>query len=195
VFGIAFIIAPALGSALMHFGMRAPIFFTGALAIINAISAYFIIPETLVTKNTSKLQWHPFTPVIKAFRHEALRMWYIVWTIIMFGLACYQSAFALIVEKYFHIGSKYSGYLLTVVGVSIAINQAFLLRQFWLKYFHNRALITITTIGLTIGFAIAGWTISLWILVATIVFTAFFQSTLRPVFQSEIVKHSDKNER
>jgi sugar phosphate permease len=75
------------------------------------------------------------------------------------------------------------------------VNQAVLLRKFWLKHFHNRALIAITTIGLAIGFAIAGWSSSVLLLVLVLIFTAFFQSTLRPVFQSEIVKHSDPKER
>ncbi len=196
VFGIAFIIAPALGSSLMHFGMRVPIFFTGFLALANAISAYFILPETNINKRTEgKLQWHPFTPVIKAFKHAGLRTWYLVWTIVMFWLAAYQSAFALILDKYFHVGSKYSGYIFTIVGLAIAFNQAVLLRKFWLKRFHNRALIAITTVWLAIWFAIAGWTSSLIVLIIALIFTAFFQSTLRPVFQSEIIKHSDVRER
>ena len=80
-------------------------------------------------------------------------------------------------------------------GIAIAVNQAVLLRKFWLKKFHNRALIAITTIGLAVAFAIAGWTSSLLVLVFVLIFAAFFQSTLRPVFQSEIIKHSDIRER
>ena len=195
VFGIAFIIAPALGSALAHFGMRTPIFFTGFLALANAISTWIMLPETIVHKNITKLVWQPFTPVIRAFQHEGLRIWYLVWTIVMFGLAAYQSAFALILEKDFHVGSRYSGFVFTIVGLAIALNQGILLRKFWLKYFHSRALIAITTIGLAIGFGIAGFTNSLLVLIAILIVTAFFQSTLRPVFQSEIIKHTDARER
>lgn len=60
-----------LGSALMHFGMHVPIFFTGFLALANAISAFIILPETNKNKKTDKrLEWHPFSPVIKAFKHK-----------------------------------------------------------------------------------------------------------------------------
>ena len=113
----------------------------------------------------------------------------------MFGLAAYQSAFALILEKDFHVGSKYSGFIFTIVGVAMAINQALLLRQFWLKKFHNRALIAITTVGLAISFAIAGWTGSILVIIAMMAISAILQSTFRPVFQSEIIKHSDAHER
>ena len=71
VFGIAFIIAPALGSGLAHFGMRTPIFFTGFLALANAISAFFILPETNTNKKEDKkLEWHPFSPITKAFKQK-----------------------------------------------------------------------------------------------------------------------------
>lgn len=50
-FGIGFIIGPALGGLVATFGPRAPFCLASALAVLNAIAMYFLLPETLDEKN------------------------------------------------------------------------------------------------------------------------------------------------
>ena len=46
-FGVGFIIGPALGGIVAGLGMRAPFVVAAVLALINAVTMYFLLPETL----------------------------------------------------------------------------------------------------------------------------------------------------
>ena len=51
MFGIGFILGPALGGMIAHFGLRAPFIAAGVLALANAAYGYFALPETLAKEN------------------------------------------------------------------------------------------------------------------------------------------------
>lgn len=51
MFGIGFIVGPALGGMIAHFGLRAPFIAAGVLALANALYGYFALPETLPKEN------------------------------------------------------------------------------------------------------------------------------------------------
>lgn len=51
MFGIGFILGPALGGMIAHFGLRAPFIAAGVLALANAVYGYFALPETLGKEN------------------------------------------------------------------------------------------------------------------------------------------------
>ncbi|MFC6591204.1 MFS transporter [Deinococcus lacus] len=45
-FGLGVVFGPALGGALSHFGLVAPVFFSAGLGLLTAVAAYFLVPET-----------------------------------------------------------------------------------------------------------------------------------------------------
>jgi MFS transporter, DHA1 family, tetracycline resistance protein len=46
-FGAGFVIGPAIGGLLGHYGARAPFFVAGGMALANLAAGYFVLPETL----------------------------------------------------------------------------------------------------------------------------------------------------
>jgi DHA1 family tetracycline resistance protein-like MFS transporter len=46
-FGVGFVIGPALGGLVSGFGVRAPFVIAAVLALVNAATMYFLLPETL----------------------------------------------------------------------------------------------------------------------------------------------------
>ena len=56
MFGLGFIIGPALGGVIAHYGERAPFYAASALALINLVYGYFVLPESL-----SRAQRRPFS--------------------------------------------------------------------------------------------------------------------------------------
>lgn len=50
-FGFGFIIGPALGGLLAHWGPRAPFIASAVLALLNALAMVFLLPETLADAN------------------------------------------------------------------------------------------------------------------------------------------------
>jgi DHA1 family tetracycline resistance protein-like MFS transporter len=56
-FGIGFILGPAVGGLLGSFGPRAPFFAAAALALLNVIYGYFMLPETLAPEARRPFSW------------------------------------------------------------------------------------------------------------------------------------------
>jgi DHA1 family tetracycline resistance protein-like MFS transporter len=56
-FGIGFILGPAIGGLLGHFGPRAPFFAAAALALLNVTYGYFVLPETLPRASRRRFTW------------------------------------------------------------------------------------------------------------------------------------------
>ena len=63
--GIGFILGPLVGGGLGGIDLRLPVFIAGGLATANAISTYFILPESLKTPNTKPLTVHDFNPIVQ----------------------------------------------------------------------------------------------------------------------------------
>lgn len=53
VFGLGFILGPALGGLLGNAGLRLPFYFAAAFALLNALYGYFVLPESLKPENRS----------------------------------------------------------------------------------------------------------------------------------------------
>ncbi|MER3483950.1 MAG: MFS transporter [Meiothermus sp.] len=53
IFGMGFILGPALGGLLGNAGLRLPFYFAAGLALLNALYGYFVLPESLKPENRS----------------------------------------------------------------------------------------------------------------------------------------------
>jgi MFS transporter, DHA1 family, tetracycline resistance protein len=63
-FGLGFIIGPLLGGVISSFwGLRAPFFVAAALALLNWLYGYFILPESLKPENRRPFNWKRANPV------------------------------------------------------------------------------------------------------------------------------------
>lgn len=66
-FGLGFIIGPAIGGLISDLGTHAPFVVAAALALINAVLMYFLLPETLDEAHRRPFHWRD-AHVIGAFR-------------------------------------------------------------------------------------------------------------------------------
>ncbi len=136
MFGLGFIIGPALGGVLSKISHSFPFWVVGVLALLNTILAYFYLPETNKNLNLSaKISFNPFVPILKAIKNKVLRATYTSW--LMFGLAFagFQAILALYLGKVFGIDAFWIGIIMMANGLITAINQGFVIRRFWLKRF------------------------------------------------------------
>lgn len=193
IFGIAFIVGPLVGGVLSHLSMKLPFIIVGILATINTILAYFFLPETNHNRNTNKISLNPFSPIIKAFKNKNVLPLYLAWLLFGIAISLNQSIFALYIVKVFSWTVIVSGLLMALMGVIISINQAFMLRKVWLKYFKESFLMIWMLIPFALGYLIMAIPFKFAFLFGLIV-TAFGQSTLRVVMNSQIIGFSNKNE-
>jgi DHA1 family tetracycline resistance protein-like MFS transporter len=63
-FGMGFILGPAMGGFLgEHFGLRAPFFVAGGLALANALFGLFVLKESLPAEKRRKFEWWRANPL------------------------------------------------------------------------------------------------------------------------------------
>lgn len=184
IFGIAFILGPLFGSLLSLVSRSFPFWFAGGLATLNVIGAFFFLPETHHDRNLEgKVNLNPFSPLWRAAKDAALRARYVAW--FFFGLATSMlySVFALYVGSQFGLKPAFIGFFYAGMGVLMAFNQGFLLRNFWLKRFKESSLEVWLFLSFAVAFMLMGLS-NVILFVLGMLVNVFSQSTLRVVVSS-----------
>ncbi len=141
VFGIGFIIGPAIGGALSSISHPLPFLFVGGLATLNVIGALFFLPESLTHPDREKkMALNPFRPLVNAVKDKPLRSRYIAWFFFGLSFSGMQSVFALYLGKVFGFNVAMVGTIYTGMGIVIFANQTLFLRSFWLRFFRESVL-------------------------------------------------------
>jgi len=130
-FGLGFIIGPVLGGLLGQFGSRAPFFAAAALALLNWLYGYFILPESLSAENRRPFNWKRANPVGSLLQ---LRRYPVIIGLIGSMLCLYlaghssQSTWSYYTMEKFGWNEKWVGYSLGFVGLTIGLVQGLLTR-------------------------------------------------------------------
>lgn len=192
-FGVGFIIGPFLGGILSSVSHTFPFYFVGALAMLNVIMAYFMLPETNNNRDHNKpIEYNPFLPLKRAIDNEKLRPNFVVWFLFMSALSTMFSIYALYVGDVFKFNAFKAGMLFALSGLIVILNQAILLKRFWLKYFSVTTLEFWPLLLLAIGFFFFSLKILLIFIIGQIILD-FSQSLLRVVMTSQVVGNVDAN--
>lgn len=197
VFGVAFVIGPFIGGALGHISHTLPFWFVGFLATANLIGAYFFLPETRnirPSQASAASVLNPFAPIIRAARDRVLRSSYIAWFLFGLATAATHAVFTLYLSRVFGYREFISGIIFAAMGMVIAVNQAFLMRKFWLKRF-KEPMLELVMLGIfAIGYLVLAIPYQ-WSLVAGLLGITFGQSVLRVVMSSQMVSKSQPSMR
>jgi len=126
VFGIAFIIGPAIGGLLSNISPTFPFWIVGFMAILNLINVIFNLPETHTIRNSdSKISLNPLMPIIRILRDRMILPRFSVWFLFGLAVSVQQAVFALYLGRVFSLGAFASGIFLTGLGVIITIVRSF----------------------------------------------------------------------
>ena len=163
-FGLGFIIGPVLGGLLGQYGARIPFFAAAALALINWLYGYFILPESLDQNHRRNFELKRANPIgsLKNFQRYPVIL-SLVASLVCIYLANHatQSTWTFYTMEKFGWNEKMVGYSLGFVGIMIAIVQAGLIRIIipWLG--QKRSIyfgLALYAIGfLCFAFATKGW--------------------------------------
>lgn len=149
IFGVGFLLGPILGGLLSRVSHAFPFWVAGILASVNAMSAIFFLPESHHNRSSEKMiDYHPLSPLIRAWRDKPLRPLYVTWATFAVAFVLGQSVFSLFVKETFGFNAFESGMAFTFIGVVLLINQTLLLQRFWLKKFDESRLQVIMLVTL-----------------------------------------------
>lgn len=175
MFGIGFVVGPALGGLLGTYGLRVPFFVAAGLAGCNVLYGLFVLPESLAPASRRPFDWRHANPMgslhlVMADRNLArLAM---AWGCIWFALGALQSTFVLANQARFGWGTQDNGMALALAGLGSAVVQGLLVRRIVPALGERRAAMTggvIVACGYAcIALAPSGWVVMLGIVLQSI---------------------------
>lgn len=187
VFGIGFIIGPAIGGWLLGYGVKMPFIVSFFLCLLNIICIIRGLPETNKFLAKAKKISLNIVSIFKNMFVSPEKKEYLVFFVVNLALMIYQMSFVLFLNQKFGISGEKSGYVMALIGLVMVINQWFLLGKFWLKRFSNKRLIWISIVWMMVCYAwafFAGWAP---IIIALVAISGVFQGIFRPVFSNMIL--------
>jgi DHA1 family tetracycline resistance protein-like MFS transporter len=163
-FGLGFIIGPAIGGFLGKIDIHYPFIAAGALALLNAIYGYFILPESLDKEHRREFEWkraNPIGTLKQMAKYENVIGLAASLFLIYFAAQAVQSVWTFYTIKKFHWDAGLRGISLTVIGVLVALVQGGLIRLTLPKLGYQRSiwlgLLFYSTGLLLFAFATQSW--------------------------------------
>jgi DHA1 family tetracycline resistance protein-like MFS transporter len=192
VFGLGFVIGPAVGGYLGNINLRFPFWAAAALSLVNAMYGYFVLPESLPPERRAKSAWHMANPLgsLKLLRsHPQLAGLSIVTTLYYLAQNSLPSMWALYTEYRYLWNRRDVGLSLSIVGVFAAIVSGGLVGPIVKRFGERRSLLS----GLFFGFlGFLGFSLAPrgWMLLAAVPFIALW-GIAAPAIQALMSRHVD----
>ena len=175
MFGLGFILGPAMGGLLGSVNIHLPFFVAGGLAVMNWLYGWFVLPESLPPEKRRPFEWKRANPVAAMRGLAALKgVGGLVVVIALASLAQFtmHTSWVLYTTFKFGWGPAQNGASLFAVGVMSALVQGYLLKHM-LKRWPPR---TLATVGLMassatyLGFGLVpeGWMMYIVIIIGTL---------------------------
>ncbi|HEX6279291.1 MAG TPA: MFS transporter [Pyrinomonadaceae bacterium] len=131
MFGLGFILGPALAGILSKYGVGVPFYFAAGLSLVNAIALFFILPETVKPGGVAQHSEHRnrFVELIASLREKAFGTINIVYFLLVTAFSIMTYAFVLFTAHRYGYNAEQNGYLFAFVGFVAIIGQGVLSHQ------------------------------------------------------------------
>ena len=190
--GMGFILGPVMGGLLGAVNLRLPFFFAGALAVINWLYGYFVLPESLPAQRRQPFKWREANPVTSLRALVALKgVGLLVPVVALSGLAQFmtQTTWVLYTTFKFGWGPSENGWSLFAIGLMSVLVQGVLLGRM-LKRWSPQRLAIMGLVSSSICFVLWGAATEGWMLYA-VIFANVLGFTVTAAIQSIISNAAD----
>ena len=195
MFGLGFTIGPALGGFLGGYSLRLPFFAAAALALVNWLYGYFVLPESLPVDKRSAFNLknaNPFGTLRRIRMYPMVAGLAAVFACKSLAQRGLENVWVLYTGFRYEWDASMNGYALGLVGIMAVVVQGGLVRPTVRRFGERRTVIIGTLIGafsfLGYGLASQGWMIP-----GIIIFGAF-AGVSGPAIQSLVTSRVDETE-
>jgi DHA1 family tetracycline resistance protein-like MFS transporter len=125
-FGLGFVFGPAIGGILSHWGMNVPFLFAGALAFVNVILLYFMLPETVTPDHPARVSaasGRGWRQLIDALRQPQLAFVLTIYFLSIAAFSIMTAVFSLFMMFRLGYDPWHSGWIFAFVGIISALVQ------------------------------------------------------------------------
>lgn len=195
IFGLGFIFGPALGGLLGGIHLRLPFFVSAALALVNWLYGYFVLPESLPPHKRSSFtvgKANPFGTVgrLRAYPIIAgLTLSFLCFSLAQRGL---ENVWVLYTGHRFGWNEMTNGLVLGLVGITAAIVQGGLVRPVIARIGERKAILAGTAVS-AVSFCCYGFASEGWMMLVIIVFGSL-GGIAGPAIQSLVAGEVDSSE-
>jgi len=192
---LGFIIGPGIGGQLTKYGIRFPFYAAAALALLNWLYGFFILPESISKENRRKFEWkraNPLGSLLQLKKYPAVAGLIISLILVYIAMHAVQSTWTFYNMEKFNWTPQLVGYSLTFIGVMMAFVQGGLIRAVIPKLGQERSVY----IGLAlyaVGFILFAFATQSWMMFAFMVPYAL-GGIAGPSIQGIISTHVPPNE-
>ena len=166
MFGIGFVVGPAVGGVLGAYGLRLPFIAAAILAGCNVLYGLFVLPESLPQNRRRPFNWrraNPLGSLLVVMANRDLGRLAIAWGCNWFALGALQTTFVLANQTRFGWDTRQNGMALALAGLGSAVVQGLLVRRVVPALGERRAAMigaAITAVAyLCMAFAPFGWVV------------------------------------
>jgi len=146
MFGLGFILGPAMAGILSKFGVHVPFYFAAVLSIVNAVALYFFLPETVKPGATNEVRSaNRIAMLFESLREREFRVVNILYFLLITAFSIMTYAFVLFTAYRYGYNAEQNGYLFAFVGVISVIGQGLLFERLVRRFGEA----TLTSIGCT----------------------------------------------
>jgi DHA1 family tetracycline resistance protein-like MFS transporter len=131
MFGLGFILGPALAGILSKYGVHVPFYSAAGLSVANAIALYFILPETVKpggVVHTGERR-NRLVELLSTLREKVFGTVNVVYFLLVTAFSIMTYAFVLFTAYRYGYNAEQNGYLFAFVGVIAIIGQGFLFQK------------------------------------------------------------------
>ncbi len=192
MFGIGFILGPAMGGVLGAINLHLPFFVAGTLALVNLAYGYFVLPESLPADRRRAFAWKSANPITSLKALAQLKgVGRLVGVIACTGLAqgVLYNSWVLYSTFKFGWGSDENGWSLAAIGVVSVFVQGYLLGKL-LKQFAPQRLAIFGLVSSMVAYALWGAAVAGWMMYA-VIFANLLGFTVNSSIQSVVSSAAD----
>ncbi len=131
MFGLGFILGPALAGILSKYGVHVPFYCAAVLSLANAVALYFILPETVQPGGVVRTgeRKNRFVELAESLREKVFGTVNIVYFLLVMAFSIMTYAFVLFTAHRYGYNAEQNGYLFAFVGFIAIIGQGFLFHR------------------------------------------------------------------
>ncbi|MEM7405012.1 MAG: MFS transporter [Pseudomonadota bacterium] len=170
VFGLGFVLGPALGGLVGEWHVRAPFMLAAALAALNWLLAIWFLPESLPRELRRPFEWHRANPIgalVRALALTRLRWLFTGFLLFTLGNHVYVTIWSFWGKATFGWSVGTIGISLAMYGLGMAIVQGAMVRPVVARLGEARTIVVGLVFGAAAGFGFGFVTVG-WIALALI---------------------------
>ena len=171
MFGVGYVLGPVMGGVLGDIDLHLPFYVAGALAVLNTLYGWLVLPESLPPDKRVPFDWRKANPISSLRGLAALAgVKPLLWVVALSNLAQFilHMTWVLYCSFKFGWGPKENGWSLFVVGVVAAVVQGGLMRVL-LKRFKPERLVQMGLVSSATGYLAWGLATEGWMMMAIVV--------------------------